>query len=516
MNATVTIDRRLLAAGALGCVLAGGAAMLLWHAWTRRPAPAERPAPPPVATTSAATALAASAREASVTLTPEAIGRAGIVVSPAGTAPIDPSIRVPGVVEPNAYRQVVVTPLVAGRVTRIGAELGQHVRRGETLASVYSPELSEARARVRAAEAELDAHDRELKRTEKLAAIGAASRAELERAHAEHAAQVAALDAARARLSLLAGPEARERDTRESASVVDVLAPIDGTVIARTANAGLNVDAAAPLFTIADLSTVWVVADVYEQDLARARVGAAAIVTVPSQPDVRLDGRVAYIDPQIAAATRTAKVRVELPNPGLQLRLGMYVSVSLAGSGARDAGPAAVSMPRGAVQTAGERTVVYVVDPADRQRFIERQVALGAASGERVAVVSGLAPGELVVVEGSFFVRAEIERHGPPQRAHGSAAATPAADTSPQVVPVRVTASGFEPSNIAVRPGVPARLRFTRSEDATCAAEVTVPMLGIRKPLPVGIPVDVAFTPAATDLAFACGMGMFQGTVVVR
>lgn len=401
MTGTITVSSRLLAAGALAAMAAGGAATLAWREWRQ---------PPPAPATHVEGSAAATATGAhAITLSHDAMTRAGLVIAPVEAGAAGGAIRVPGVIEPDAYNQVVVTPLVTGRVARVAAELGQRVRRGQVLATISSPEMSEARARVRAARAELDAHDRELRRTEKLAAIGAASRQEVEQAHARHTAQVAEVDAARARVSLLRGG-ATDDEAGGPSDLVTVRAPLDGTVVARAANAGLNVDPAAALFTIADLSTVWAIADVYEQDLARVAVGMPAAVTVPSLPDLQLEGRVAYIDPQIAAATRTARIRVELPNPGQRLRLGTYVSVSLdtASTGSTDAG--GLLVPRGAVQLVGDRAVVYVVDAADRHRFVERQVRLGAASGDRVAVLSGLAAGEQIVVEGSFFLRAEMDK----------------------------------------------------------------------------------------------------------
>jgi membrane fusion protein, heavy metal efflux system len=133
-----------------------------------------------------------------VTLTPDTVQRAGIEVTEATANAGSDHIRLPGVVEPNAYRQVAVTPLVTGRVVGVSAQLGDRVRRGQALAEVYGPELAEARTNYTAAKAMLDAHDRELQRTQKLVEIGAASR-QLERIHVEHAAQTAEVESARAR-----------------------------------------------------------------------------------------------------------------------------------------------------------------------------------------------------------------------------------------------------------------------------------------------------------------------------
>ena len=157
---------------------------------------------PPSAAASATTSNAPLA-DVVVPLSQDAVERAGIVVAPVASGTSATEIRLPGVVEPNAYRQVVVTPLVAGRVTKVGPALGDRVRRGQTLAEIYSPALAEAQTRYVSAQAMLDAHDRELQRTQKLVEIGAASRQELEKIHAEHAAQTAAVQSARSQLELL-------------------------------------------------------------------------------------------------------------------------------------------------------------------------------------------------------------------------------------------------------------------------------------------------------------------------
>ena len=346
-----------------------------------------------------------------VPLSPDAVERAGIVVAPVTSGTSGTQIRLPGVIEPNAYRQVVVTPLVAGRVTKIAPALGDRVRRGQTLAEIYSPALAEAETRYVSAQAMLDAHDRELRRTEKLVEIGAASRQELERIHAEHAAQTAAVQSARSQLELLGvSSSALEKMApgRNVSATTTIPAPIDGVVTERGANVGLNVDTATKLFTVVDLSTVWVVADLYEKDSSRVRVGSEVAITTSARPDVTLRGRVSYIDPQVSAGTRTAKVRIEVPNADGELRLGMYADVVVSGA----PGTSVPRLPRTAVQNVGDRTVVYLANPKERGTFIEREVRLGQTSGEQVEVVSGVQRGDVVVTDGSFFVRAERERLG--------------------------------------------------------------------------------------------------------
>lgn len=458
-----------------------------------------------------------------ISLTADAVERAGIVVAPVVTAESAAEIRLPGVVEPNAYRQVAVTPLVAGRVTRVSAELGGRVRRGQTLAQIYSPELADAQTKYVSARAMLDAHDRELRRTEKLVEIGAASRQELERIHAEHAAQTAAVQSARSQLELLGVP-ASTIDALGSGSKVNattsVPAPIDGVITERAANVGLNVSQTTTLFTVVDLSTVWIVADVHEKDFARVRVGRDATITTAAYPNLSLRGRVSYIDPQMSSETRTAKIRVEVPNPRAELRLGMYAEVMVTGTGGRSA----PVVPRSAVQNVGDRTVVYLADPKQPGKFTEREVRLGDVSGAQAEVASGLQAGDVVVTEGSFFVRAERERLGLRPGA-GSTAST--ADAPPQAsgigtasvhsATIVVNEQGFTPGKLTLRAGAPARITFIRTTDKTCATEVMFPTLNIKRALPLNEPVLIEFTPSKTkEVAFACGMNMLRGRIVVQ
>ena len=346
-----------------------------------------------------------------MTLTPEMTRRAGIELSPVGISTSMGSLRMPGVVEPNAYREVTATALADGRITRVLAELGQRVMKGQTLAEMYSPQLAELQTMFLGMRADLEAaHDR-LTRTKRLVQIGAASRQELEQIRAEHARHEAALEGARARLLLL-GVSREQLDKLSSAdttATVSVPAPIDGIVTKRDANAGMNVQAAAPLFTVVDLSTVWIVADLYEGHFSAVRVGNAVTIGADAYPGLVFNGRISYIDPHVQEATRTAKVRVEIANRNEQLRLGTFVNVSVDSP----SGAGGVTVPRAAVQTIGDRHVVYLADRQHDGRFIEREVHLGGTSGDQISVLNGLAPGDRVVTAGAFFIRAERERATP-------------------------------------------------------------------------------------------------------
>jgi len=406
----VALGRGVAAVVALALLCAGAGVMYL----LMRPAAVatQETAVMPASAPEPSRAASASAGDVVVTLTPDAVERAGLMTATVSTGTSATEFRLPGVVEANAYRQVAVTPLVNGRVTRVTAQLGARVRRGETMAEIYSPALAEARTKYISAQAMLDAHDLELQRTQKLVEIGAASRQELERIHAEHAAQIAEVNSARSQLELLGvpAPATHGQDGTTVSATTNVPAPLDGVVTERTANVGLNVDGATKLFTVVDLSTVWIVADVYERDLSHVRIGSEAAITTPAYPGTTLRGRVSYIDPQVTVATRTAKVRIEVANPRGDLRLGMYadVAVSTGETTAR------VMIPRASIQQVGNRAVVYLADSQQPGRFVERAVTLGVSSGEQVEVVSGVRSGDVVVTEGSFFVRAERERLATP------------------------------------------------------------------------------------------------------
>ena len=347
--------------------------------------------------------------QAEITLTPDMIQRAGIKTVAAMKSTATTRLHLPGVVQPNAYKNVDVTSLVSGRVTQVRAELGQRVMANDVLATIYSPELADAQTAFIAARADHLAHDQQQARTQRLYAIGASSRQELEKLEAEKSEMDARVETARSRLVLLGIPEERTQRIASPADVVttfDVKAPISGIITKRNANPGFNIDLATALFTVTDLSTVWVIADLYERDFAGVGVGSPVTITSTAYPGMELRGRVDYIDPQVQPETRTAKLRAEVPNAGNRLRFGMFVDVSI---GARTPRPV-VMVPKSAVQTVGAQSVVYVSKAPGR--FIQRDVTVGDTMGDEIAISSGLQPGEAVVTDGAFFLRAEENRVG--------------------------------------------------------------------------------------------------------
>ena len=213
------------------------------------------------------------------------------------------------------------------------------------LATLFSPELAEAQTKYLSMRAMLVADHQKLQRMQQLVAIGAASRQELEDITAVHASHATEVEAARQRLLLLGLSRGHvEALTNPSQIVSDVTvpAPITGVITSRTANLGQVVSMGQELFVVTDLSQVWVIGDLYEQDFQTVHVGSEAALTTPAYPTLTLRGRVTYIDPRVDPQTRTAKVRVEVPNAEGRLRLGMYVTLAFTTPG----GERTVVIPR--------------------------------------------------------------------------------------------------------------------------------------------------------------------------
>jgi RND family efflux transporter MFP subunit len=312
----------------------------------------------------------------------------------------------------NAYREVKVFPVAGGIVTKVQVELGTAVTRGTPLATVFSTEVAEAQTKYLSAKAMVEADHHKLERTKQLVEIGAASRQELEEVIAVHTSHATEAEAARQRLFLL-GLTRKQVETLKSTSqalaTVLVPAPMDGVITERSANPGQVVAMGEALFVVTDLSEVWAVGDLYEQDFSHVRVGSDATLTAFAYPGLTLRARVTYIDPRVDPQARTAKVRVEVANSEGSLRLGMYVTMIFSTA----SGERVVAVPRAAVQTIGGQQVVFVVAPDEEGKFIQRTVELGPRAGEFYPVRNGLQPGDVVVTEGSFFLRAESLRNAP-------------------------------------------------------------------------------------------------------
>ncbi len=369
-------------------------------------------APSPEVTHSAPASSTDPPGDVEVLLTADALAKVGIKTSTVASAESSASVRVPGNVMPNAYREVKVTPIVGGIVTKVPVALGDTVRRGNPVVTLFSAELAEAQTKYLSMVAMLGADHRKLERTQQLVEIGAASRQELEEITAVHASHATEVESARQRLlqiGLTRDQVEAVKSPTQVVSTVTVPAPIDGVITGRTANPGQVVGMGQELVVVTDLSNVWIIGDLYEQDFQTVQVGSEATITTPVYPDSTFRGRVAYIDPRMDPQARTAKVRVEVLNRDGRLRLGMYVSMVFTTRGKERA----VVVPRAAVQAIGERLVVYLPVKDEEGKFIQREIRVGPPIGDSYTVLSGLRPGEVVVTEGSFFLRAESLRNSP-------------------------------------------------------------------------------------------------------
>ncbi len=322
-----------------------------------------------------------------------------------------------GVVQANIYKETPVVSLVGGIVRSVNAELGQNVRRGQRVAVVFSNELADAQSRYLAAVAALDEHHRHHLRTIKLVEIGAASRQDLEVATSQYREAESKVANLRQKLLLL-GMSAQRIDslnsTSQISSEVTVPSPSSGTVTSRTVNPGEVIEANKELMRVTDLSTVWVVGQVYEKDLATVRVGVGANITSDAYPGRVFRGGVSYVDPKIDPATRSAQVRIELNNPRHILKIGMYMNVAFAALGAAEKTMPVV--PKNAVQTIGNQQFVFVAGEKPNE-FVLRAVRLGLESNGFYPVLEGVNAGDRIVTDGSFLLRAEWLKQHPAQQA---------------------------------------------------------------------------------------------------
>jgi cobalt-zinc-cadmium efflux system membrane fusion protein len=294
-----------------------------------------------------------------------------------------------GSVFPDINREVPVISLANGRVVDIKTRLDDNVRKGQLLLKVQSPDVTSAfNAYLKAANDEQMAK-KAYTRAEDLFKHGAISQGQLEQAEDTEKDAQADLTAAEEQLHTLGV------DKHHPTSIVNVYAPISGVVVAQnvtnSAAAGVSLSGSATAFTIADLSTVWVVADVFENDISKLQLGQEAKIKFNAFPDRPATGRISDIGPILDPSIRTAKVRIELRNPGF-LKLGMFASATFTG---RTKEVYAV-LPAEAVLHLHDRDWVFI--PAGGNQFKRTEVHAGnMLSGSRQEILSGIQPGQQVV-----------------------------------------------------------------------------------------------------------------------
>lgn len=330
----------------------------------------------------------------------EAMKRAEIQTVLVERRPVHFELRLVGKIELDETRVREITAWVPGRLERLYVDFtGVKVRRGDPLVLLYSPELVSAQ--------------------EELLQARRAERA-LEGSHSERMRRgaQATLKAAREKLRLLGlSPaqiaELEKRGKAEHLSVIE--SPLDGVVLRKHAVEGAYVETGSPIYTVADLSIVWAKLDAYESDLPWIELGQAVTFESDAFPGRRFQGEVSFIDPVLDPRTRTAKVRVEAPNPDGLLKPEMFVHASvLAKVRAQGAEPPLV-IPASAPLLTGRRAIVYVRSPvSERPTFEGREVVLGPRAGDFYVVESGLHEGERVVTRGAFKIDSALQIQGRP------------------------------------------------------------------------------------------------------
>jgi Cu(I)/Ag(I) efflux system membrane fusion protein len=317
-----------------------------------------------------------------ITIDPTTTQNMGLRTGVVTRGPVRRNVRTVGIIDYDETALAEVSTKFRGWIEKLYVDAtGKQMHRGEPLFEIYSPELY-------------------LAQTEYLLSLGSMTNHESTAAELRKTASLTKLKY----WDISDDQIAEVERTRTAKKTLRVNAPRDGIVVEKMVVEGQMVEAGARLYRLADLATVWVQAQVYEQDLPFIKLGQEAVVSLASQPDPKFRGRVTYLYPMVDDKTRTAKVRMEFHNPGYFLKPGMYATVELSA----ELAPSALLVPDIAVLRSGEKNTVFVA--LDGGRFEPRTVILGPRTGEDAyAVLSGLNEGERVVTSGQFMLDSESQ-----------------------------------------------------------------------------------------------------------
>lgn len=349
-------------------------------------------------------APAARAHEAPTTLTLTDLQLAAVKVGPAATHDFAAQLAAVGYVDFNEDRTVPVFAPWAGRIREVFVKAGDDVRRGAPLFSIDSPDLVQAESTLIASAGVMQLSSKALDRVRQMRAVDAAAQKDVEQAQSDQQSADAAYRAARDAVRIFGKTDAEMAKIvaeRRTDGELRVLSPINGRITARNAAPGTLVqpgNAPAPV-TVADLSTMWLVANVTEYDLPLLRVGQALTATVPAYPGREFKARVTNIGTSLDPLTHRIAVRAELPDPRHELLPQMLASFAVqTGAGARS-----IAVPLdGVVRESDGTEVVFVTH--DGRRFERRPVQVGIEQGGWRQIVGGLAAGEQVATDGALFL----------------------------------------------------------------------------------------------------------------
>jgi membrane fusion protein, heavy metal efflux system len=343
-------------------------------------------------------------------LTTEEIANAGLEIHPVVRGEFRTHRDFPGKVVPNHHATAEVTTLVRGRIVDVYADFGDQVKAGDRLAMLYSEDLAMAQSSYLKADAKLYVAEQAFVRAKYLLTQKVLALADAQRRLGEMLTLRAEKQEARDRLKLYGmSDEQIQRLDRDDVvqSYVSIMAPFDGRVIARNLTKGEVVETTEKLFVVADLSEVWVLANIPEKDIQFIHPDGSSVdqsveVLVNTYPDHIFHGAVTYVGDVLDAATRTMSIRLELPNRDKKLKPEMYATVRVYSEPERNV----LIVPEAAVQRDRDRLFVFV--KKDAQSFEAREVRLGETNGEIVKIFRGLTEGDQVVTAGSFILKSEL------------------------------------------------------------------------------------------------------------
>ncbi|WP_374403817.1 efflux RND transporter periplasmic adaptor subunit [Niveibacterium sp.] len=328
------------------------------------------------------------------------LARSGLKVEVLQATALTDVVEVTATIQPNADRFARVGAPVEGRVVSVAAPIGAQVRAGQLLAVVESVALGEANATLSAARASARIAEADFKRAEALHADEIIAQKDYLRARAEYEKTAAELRAAEERVRVLG---ANPSEAGRGGARLSITAPFAGTVVARKATVGELATPSEPMFAVADLSTVWIEANLTEAMLARVRSGAKASVSVDAYPGEVFEGKVTYVAGMLDKASRTVPARIELANKDGRLKPEMFAKARIEAGDA----PATerLAVPDDAIVLLQGQPTVFV---AEADGFAPRAVELSEKHGGRSVVRSGVAAGERLVVAGAYALKARL------------------------------------------------------------------------------------------------------------
>jgi membrane fusion protein, heavy metal efflux system len=329
----------------------------------------------------------------------------GIVVTAARKERLAGVINATGKVEVNGDRIAHVSPQIPGKIASVSASLGDSLAAGQVMVMLDSVELGEALNRYRQSKTRLSLAKNNRDRVKLLVDKKIAARKDILQAETDYQMAHTELHTDEERLTLYGLAPANLDKPARNRPLLPVRAPIGGVITEKHAIVGELADPSRSLYTVADLSTVWVMVDINEKDLSRVRKGQKAIVTVGSFPDLKFGGRINHIADTVDETTRTVKARVEVRNSGRKLKPEMFATVELALPA--DA-PPVLSVPEEALQGLDGTKVLFVTE--NGTVFKPRPVETGRTSGGRVEITGGLGEGERYAVKGGFLLKSELKK----------------------------------------------------------------------------------------------------------